>query len=267
MGNYYHLSIHTPKGNLGRAIRHINEVYTQRFNRMQRRDGPLFRGRYKAIVIDADSYHLSLTRYIHRNPVEMRKPLVTRLEDYPWSSYPAYLNLSKPPDWLYRDFTYAALGRRDRFRGYRQFVELGVDEELSEFFGRERRSPILGSDVFRERLIGARTVVSAEVPHGELAQSRDISHAAVVDAVAREFGVNAEQLYQRSSTGRAGANPARAIAMLLCQEHTSMTQPDIGKVFGGMHYSAVAQAVRRIRLKVQSDQKLFEQIGTVRATL
>jgi putative transposase len=33
MGNHYHLLIHTPLGNLGRAMRHLNGVYTQRFNR------------------------------------------------------------------------------------------------------------------------------------------------------------------------------------------------------------------------------------------
>ena len=64
-------------------MQHINGVYTQRFNRLQRRDGPLFRGRYKAIMVEAGVYRLSLTRYIHCNPVEMRKPLVSYLGDYP----------------------------------------------------------------------------------------------------------------------------------------------------------------------------------------
>ena len=95
MGFHYHLLIHTPKGNLGLAILHINGVYTQQINRLQYRDGPLLRGRYKAIVVDADSYHLSLTRYIHRNPIEMLRVLVRGLEDYPCSSYPAYLNLPR----------------------------------------------------------------------------------------------------------------------------------------------------------------------------
>ena len=79
MGNHYHLLVHTPLGNLSRAMRHINGVYTQRYNRMLGRDGPLFRGRYKAILVDADRYLLSVSRYIHRNSIEMRKPLVAEL--------------------------------------------------------------------------------------------------------------------------------------------------------------------------------------------
>ena len=39
------------RGNLGRAMRHIDGVYTQRHNRWKRADGSLFRGRYKAIVL------------------------------------------------------------------------------------------------------------------------------------------------------------------------------------------------------------------------
>jgi len=97
MGNHYHLLLQTPHGNLGRAMRHINGVYTQRYNRLKQTDGPLFRGRYKAILVDEDNYLLQLSRYIHRNPVETKPPLVKSLDTYPWSSYPAYINHTKGP--------------------------------------------------------------------------------------------------------------------------------------------------------------------------
>ena len=42
---------------------------TQRYNRLEKTDGPLFRGRYKAILIEADCYFLNVSRYIHLNPV------------------------------------------------------------------------------------------------------------------------------------------------------------------------------------------------------
>jgi hypothetical protein len=47
MGNRYHLLIHTPRGNLGLGIRHLGGIFTQRFNRLEGRDGPLFRCRYR----------------------------------------------------------------------------------------------------------------------------------------------------------------------------------------------------------------------------
>lgn len=72
MSNHYHLLIKTPCPNLWRAMRHINGVYTQRYNRLHSKDGVLFRGRYKAIVVDSDAYLLHLSKYIHLNPLEAR---------------------------------------------------------------------------------------------------------------------------------------------------------------------------------------------------
>ncbi len=51
-------------------MRHLNGVYTQRYNRIHHCDGQLFRGRYKCVLVDAGSYVLELVRYIHRNPFE-----------------------------------------------------------------------------------------------------------------------------------------------------------------------------------------------------
>ncbi len=100
VGTHYHLLLKTPEANLSRVMRHINGVYTQRYNRIKQTDGPLFRGRYKAILVERDEYWLQLTRYIHRNPIEVRVPRVRALEAYPWSSYPAYLNQVAAPTWL-----------------------------------------------------------------------------------------------------------------------------------------------------------------------
>ncbi|MDQ6992757.1 MAG: transposase [Mariprofundus sp.] len=69
MGNHYHLLIQTPQANISKGMRHLNGVYTQRFNRKYKRVGHVFQGRYKAIVVERDSYFLELCRYIVRNPV------------------------------------------------------------------------------------------------------------------------------------------------------------------------------------------------------
>jgi REP element-mobilizing transposase RayT len=149
MGNHYHLLVKTPEANLGRAMRHINGLYTQRYNRLRKMDGPLFRGRYKAILVEEDSYQLQLSRYIHRNPIEAG--LVDQLEGYPWSSYPYYVSKMSPPDWLYQDEIYDQLSLKSRHREkYRAFVEMGVDEQIAAFYGKGNQVPYLGSDAFRD---------------------------------------------------------------------------------------------------------------------
>ena len=93
MSNHYHLLIQTPEGNLSRCMRHINGIYTQRFNRAHHCDGQLFRGRFKSILIEEDSYLLQLVRYIHKNP--LRAGRVKRLDAYPWSSHRGYRSKAK----------------------------------------------------------------------------------------------------------------------------------------------------------------------------
>ena len=88
MSNHYHLLVETPRGGLSRALRYLNGVYTQAFNRRHRRVGHLFQGRYKAILVDKDAYLLELSRYIHLNPlrVELVKDL-KELENYPYCGH------------------------------------------------------------------------------------------------------------------------------------------------------------------------------------
>lgn len=80
MPNHYHMLIQTPDANLSRFMRHVNGVYTQRFNRFHGCDGHLFRGRFKSILVDKDAYLLQLVRYIHRNPFEAG--IVDNLDSY-----------------------------------------------------------------------------------------------------------------------------------------------------------------------------------------
>ena len=68
MTNHYHLLMYTPDGNISLAMKFMNGVYTQRYNKQHHSDGPLFRGRFKSTLVDRDAYFLPLSRYIHLNP-------------------------------------------------------------------------------------------------------------------------------------------------------------------------------------------------------
>ena len=117
----YHLLIKTPRANLSRIMRHINGVYTQRYNRRQKTDSALFRGRYKAILVDSDAYLLHLSKYIHFNPVSAY--LVETFEEYMWSSYRAYIGKSASPGRLYQSEVYGQVGNAsNQAEAYRLFV-------------------------------------------------------------------------------------------------------------------------------------------------
>ena len=149
MPNHYHLLLETPLGNLSRAMRHIDGVYTQRFNRERGRDGHLFRGRYKAILVEEDAYLVELIRYIHQNPVEAS--LAERPQQHPWTSHRYYLNDGQLA-WLTTDRILGYFGRR-RNRAKRKlhdFVMAGVPEELKTKLEGRRWPSVLSSDNFEE---------------------------------------------------------------------------------------------------------------------
>lgn len=98
MDNHYHVVLHTHRANLSRLMRHVNGVYSQRFNRRHGLVGHLFQGRYKAILVDRDAYLWALCRYVERNPVAAR--MVSNVGDWAWSSYRAHVGLALPPPWL-----------------------------------------------------------------------------------------------------------------------------------------------------------------------
>ena len=107
MGNHYHLVLHTREANLSRLMRQINGVYTQTFNRRHGLTGHLFQGRFKAILVDSDSYLLEVCRYVDLNPV--RAHMVKRPGAYAWSSYRALVGMADMAPWLNPQPLYAQL--------------------------------------------------------------------------------------------------------------------------------------------------------------
>ncbi len=125
MDNHYHLLVETPETNLSRGMRQLNGVYTQKFNRAHGRVGHVFQGRYKAILVDKDSYLLELSRYIVLNPV--RAGMVRSARDWPWSSYRATAGQVKALSFLHTDWLLASFARRksSAVEKYKQFVAEG----------------------------------------------------------------------------------------------------------------------------------------------
>ena len=73
----------TIDGNLSRGMRQLNGLYTHKFNNRYKENGHLFQGRYKAIIVQKESYLLELSRYVVLNPV--RAKMVALPEDWAWS--------------------------------------------------------------------------------------------------------------------------------------------------------------------------------------
>lgn len=126
MTNHYHLLVQTPLANLAHAMRQLNGVYAQDFNRRRGRDGHLFQGRYGARLVQADDHLAATIRYIVRNPI--RAALCKTVEEWQWSSHAAASGLS-PPGFLEVDRLLGYLGDT-KADGRARYLELvaGDDE-------------------------------------------------------------------------------------------------------------------------------------------
>lgn len=128
MDNHYHLMIETPEANLSIGMRQLNGVYTQKYNRRHKKTGHIFQGRYKAILVEKESYLLELCRYVVLNPVRAR--IVERSEDWKWSSYSATVGIKKAPEYLTVDWILGQFSdkKRKAEKQYKEFVTAGIKE-------------------------------------------------------------------------------------------------------------------------------------------
>ena len=91
MPNHFHLFIKvTDQESFEKGIKNFFISYSKAINKKFNRVGSLFQGRYKASEITTDSYYTTIITYIHQNPVVAE--LVKNMDDYKYSSYPAYLS-------------------------------------------------------------------------------------------------------------------------------------------------------------------------------
>lgn len=221
----------------------------------------LFRGRYKAIVIDASNYLLQVSRYIHRNPIDLKKPLVTHLEDYLWSSYSAYINNAKVYDWLNRDTVYAELGSRKKYNAYRRYVEQGNDDETEHFYQLKNTPAIWGDKSFKEYAQDRAQSLDTEVDKKGLRSP--VALPKIIQAVARYYDQSEKDICV-AKRGRRAQNIPRWIAMKLCQEVGGATLMEIADVFHVGHYSTVSQTIGRLNGLMSTEPEMaivLSQLG------
>jgi len=260
MDNHYHLLLSTPAGGLSRAMRHLDGVYTQKFNRIHHRDGALFRGRYKAILIDAEEYFLSVVRYIHRNPLGAR--LVTDIEGYRWSSHWGYLNKKQCPDWL---DTRSVMTRFGGIKEYQRFMHAENDEEIEEFYQGVYQRVILGGKEFITRIkerLGDKARVEEAKPESRRLFGLELQQ--IVEATAREYGKGVEELKRRR---RGGENEARMVAIYLCRQMGGHRHEEIGKAVGLGKASSVSSAYLLIKGRVAKEKRLGRRVRRIEASL
>ncbi|MBW2202216.1 MAG: transposase [Deltaproteobacteria bacterium] len=263
MPTHYHLMLQTPDANLSRCMRHLNGVYTQKYNVNHGWDGTLFRGRYKSILVGADSYVLQLIRYIHRNPI--KAGLVKRLDRYAWSSHKGYISTAKKWSWLYKEFVLQMLTEQvsSQIGIYKQFMAQQQDKDFIRVVEREKQPAMLGSNEFiswvKDRFFKKKIDKEITASKGLAPDTERI-----ISEVSQHYEASSSEI---TAVRRGIENEPRDVAIYLIRSMRSDPLMRIGERFGLTQYSSVSSVVLRVKAKLQKDKRFKERLAHIESKI
>jgi hypothetical protein len=269
MSNHFHLLVATPQGNLSEFMRHFNISYTSVFNRRHGRAGHLYQGRYKAFLIDSDNYLLEVSRYIHLNPIRVasfsRKEAGEKWKEllqYTDSSFLGYLRESKRRDGVDYSTILGYTGgdnKKGRF-GYQKFVREGIETPFKNPLLLGKGSGIIGDKDFiqwvKKKFSGEEGSKREQPALREL--SKEYEPKELIEEFCRIVKKNKEELCQRGKK-----TIERAMLMELLYRYSRLRQPVIGKLIGGIDYSSVSQARKRLQIRMTKEPTLRKRFETI----
>lgn len=247
MQNHFHLIVQTQRPNLSEFMRRFNICYTGWFNYHHGSYGHLYQGRYKSLLIDADKYLLVLSRYIHLNPVRLRRRPTTynrsswrTLRQYDWSSLPGYIDGTMTVDFVSYDTILDMIGGR---KAYRRFMAEGLQRDLKNPFDDVKFQMILGSDSFLRHIKDkyAESGSSREQPAYKHIRKHAIDPESIIKCVTVHFGLSRDKLIGSRKNGI-----ARAMASELLYRYSALKLQEIGKILG-IDYSSVGKSRHRLK--------------------
>lgn len=255
MSNHYHLLVQTRRANLKKAMQWMGSTYTRRFNNLHGKTGHLFQGRYKSILVQNDSYIMRLSCYIHRNP--LRKGIIKRLIDYPWSSYGVYAYGRKTPEWLSTGLILSCFKKSNPQKQYREKVQRYAKEE-KRLMEDLRHGLIFGSQKFVQDI---RKQFLPDTPHKDFPQQRqlakDFHPVDFIARISKTFQIDIDRyIHSKRLSGIDKQN--RDLIVYLIWNKGFMTNAEIGRLFN-ISYSAVSHIVKLCKEKMEKDKKLKRQ--------
>jgi putative transposase len=253
MTNHLHLVMQVGEMPLSRAMQNVSLRYTKWINSTQERTGHVFQGRYKALLIDADSYLLELVRYVHLNPV--RAGFVASVDDWPWTGHHAYLGKETLP-WLTTEWVLSLLSQDigHAREAYFSFLQDGL---------REGRRADFHSGTCEGRLLGDDDFVDAVLERAS--QWRHTTTVAdILATVSRTYGNTVEEL---SAPGKTRPfTEARAMASLMVQEMPHLSLTELAKVLN-RDIAPLGRVGRRLRDQAMKDVRVRRQVEKLRGEL
>lgn len=262
MDNHYHLLLETAEPNLSVTMQWLNVSYATYFNRKHNRNGHLFQGRFKAILIDAEAYLKHLSRYIHLNPV--RAKIIDKPEQYRWSSYSVFIGKQKSPKFLKTDWLLSNFGSNTKKarKNYKEFIE-GVDIKTVKDPSKQLEGGFILGDIdfvnwVKETFLSKRDD-EKEIPQLKKLKPR-VAPETIVDQVSKAFNTKAEKIRKKGLK----RNKAREVAIYLSRDLGGISCSDLGVFFGGVSGALITMMEKRISEEININPRLKRKIEKIK---
>jgi putative transposase len=263
MGTHYHFLLKTPDANLSKGMQWFGTTYTRQFNLLNTKNGHLFQGRFKSIIVENDAYLLRLSCYIHRNP--LRAGIVDRLAEFKWSSYLYYAYRKKAPSWLMTEVIQDQVSGKDKKQAYRKIVQQYADESGS-IWEDVKYGLVYGSEGFlidlKERFLLKQKDV--ELPQHNMV-FRDVDPQKVLQIASEALNIDLDSLRKSRRISPRERNQ-RDLMIYLLWESGKFVNRQIGSFFG-ISYSNVSRRISDIRHRLDKDKELSRKYQAVKALI
>ena len=255
MTNHIHLAIQVADVPLSRIMQNLTFRYTRWFNWRSKRSGHLFQGRYKAILVDADSYLLELAAYIHLNPV--RAVMIETAEDYKWSSHKAYCGTEQIA-WLNTEFILS------HFSADHSIACQLFSRYVSDHSNDGHREDFYGKGSLDTRVMGEDNFVENTLEQNEGIQPRKPTLEQVLAAVLKIYNLKEEEL--ASNGQKRHPSEARSMAAWAVMELTDATLTELA-IRMNRDVSTMSAAVTRFNKSQQSNMECVKKLEMFRQEL
>jgi REP element-mobilizing transposase RayT len=267
MDNHYHLLARTPRANLSRFMQRLNTSYALYCRYKHRKPGHQLEGRFKAKLVEDETYLTALTRYIHLNPIKTaacrrltKAERVRHLEAWHWSSCRGYVSAKCASDFvcydLLKDYGRSLAVARRSYRAYTHAYVVDDDATLLDAM-KASRYAIGGPEFIEQTERQLQWRRSDRTQDTDLALPRLTVDIKRIDRlVARQCGVESADLKAHGHC----TGPAKAIAIELACRLTGWTHRAIGAYYGGISCAAVSVARRRMRESPTAQTQFVERL-------
>ena len=256
MDNHYHLFIKTSLGNISQGMHYLNASYANYFTAKYKTNGPLFQGRYKSLLVDEDNYALTLSTYIHLNPI--RAGLTKNLEEYTWSSLLDYLGKRKKElkkldtQFILTQLDNDLIKSRTMYKRY-LLENLTMDFPIKDIY----RGIALGKESFIEKIESKIKSVGEKREIQTTKYQNSYSPEDIIQKVSQAFNLTRGEVLKKQR-----GNLYRQVTLYLVKRYSFLSLKEIGKTFN-MDYTAVSQATRRFEDKIRKDNKIRIMVNSV----